>query len=372
MMETPASASPASPRSPRRKRRKWRIPVQLKFTREGKYFFWITIGVGMAAINTGNNLLYLLLGMMLSLIIISGILCNISLSRLTVKRALPSEIFAGAPCLVGLSVTNRKRFFPSFSIEIEDRVEELPKGKKCYFLKISPTSTQQTAYRLTLPRRGPYTLDELRISTRFPFALFTKTRRISLVEELLAYPRILPVVPPSGQALKKTGWDSSMRRGQGVDFFSLREMQPGDELRWVHWPSTARIGNFQVREFADDQRPQVDLMVWQGMPAGLDHADERLDPAVDMAASLLLAYVQREQPVRLATTTRHFAPVDHPSRLAEVLAHLALLPAQSDAALPPWSHEFPLIVLSTDSSQPPGVDASRLLVASWKDTAPSS
>ncbi|TNE51506.1 MAG: DUF58 domain-containing protein [Deltaproteobacteria bacterium] len=364
---TASAQTKADPPKAKKKNRKWRVPVRLKFTREGKYFFWMTIGVGLAAINTGNNLLYLLLGMMLSLIVISGILCNISLSKLAVERTIPSEIFAGTPCLVSLSVRNKKRFFPSFSIEIEDRIEYLPKGKKCYFLKISPGSSQQTAYRLTLPRRGRYELDEVRVSTRFPFALFTKTRILSVPGEMIAYPRITPIALPAGDALKQTGWDASMQRGQGIDFFALRDMQPGDELRWVHWPSTARLGTFQVREFTDDQRPQVDMMVWQEMPEGIDHAEERLDPAVDMAASLLLAFVQREQPVRLATATHQFPPVDHPSRLADILLHLALLSPQEALAKPSWLDDFPLVVLSEDSSPPAGVDPARFVVAYFSE-----
>jgi hypothetical protein len=63
-----------------------RWPRRLKLTREGKYFIFITFGVGVAAINTGNNLLYLLLGMLLSLIIVSGVLSELSLRHLTVAR----------------------------------------------------------------------------------------------------------------------------------------------------------------------------------------------------------------------------------------------------------------------------------------------
>ena len=56
-------------------------PRKLKFTREGKYYLGITLGVGFAAINTGNNLLYLLLGMLLSLIVVSGVMSDLSLRR---------------------------------------------------------------------------------------------------------------------------------------------------------------------------------------------------------------------------------------------------------------------------------------------------
>ena len=73
--------------------RRWlRPPRRLRATREGKYFVGITLGVGFAAVNTGNNLLYLLLGMMLSLIIASGILSEVSLRDLSLTRTPPDAL----------------------------------------------------------------------------------------------------------------------------------------------------------------------------------------------------------------------------------------------------------------------------------------
>src|SRR3954447_20727235 len=89
--------------------RRWtRPPRRLTFTREGKYFVGITVGVGFAAINTGNNLLYLLLGMMLSLIVASGILSEVSLRGLEVTRRPPSRLHAGRPFLMGIALRNAK------------------------------------------------------------------------------------------------------------------------------------------------------------------------------------------------------------------------------------------------------------------------
>src|SRR3954467_3879925 len=107
--------------------RRWlRPPRRLQFTREGKYFVGITIGVGFAAINTGNNLLYLLLGMMLSLIIASGVLSELSLRDLEVTRQPPANLHARRPFLMGIGLKNHKRRLPSFSIEVEDLVGERP------------------------------------------------------------------------------------------------------------------------------------------------------------------------------------------------------------------------------------------------------
>ena len=130
-----------------------RPPRRVRPTREGKWYIGITIGVGLAAINTGNNLLYLFLGTMLSLIIISGVMSELSLRRLTVIRRLPTRAQVGRPHLVEIEVFNRKRKVPSYAIEVEDLRAGQPADKRCFFLKISPGSAQVAAYRRTPQRR---------------------------------------------------------------------------------------------------------------------------------------------------------------------------------------------------------------------------
>src|SRR3954451_22169961 len=77
----------AAPRTPWWRR--LRPPRRLSFTREGRIIVILSVGVGFAAINTGNNLLYLLLGWLLSFIIASGILSELTLQRLTLPRPPP-------------------------------------------------------------------------------------------------------------------------------------------------------------------------------------------------------------------------------------------------------------------------------------------
>ena len=71
------------------------MPRGLTFTRDGKVFVLISLGVGFAAVNTGNNLLFLVLGMMLGMIIVSGILSEITLRNVTVTRRIPGRVEAG-------------------------------------------------------------------------------------------------------------------------------------------------------------------------------------------------------------------------------------------------------------------------------------
>src|ERR1700757_2469776 len=175
---------PEAPRTPIARilsawRARMRPPRRLKFTREGKFFVGITLGVGFAAINTANNLLYLLLGMLLALIVVSCIMSELSLRDLTVVRRLPLRAQVGRAHLVEIEVFNHKSRIPSYAIEVEDLRSGQPADKRCFFLKISPKSAQVAAYRRTPPKRGRDLHVGFRIATRFPFGLFEKSREIA-------------------------------------------------------------------------------------------------------------------------------------------------------------------------------------------------
>ena len=82
---------------------------RLAFTRMGRWYTALTIGIGLAATNTGNNLLFLILGLLLASIIVSGILSEQTLRGVHVERRLPAVATAGQPALIGLQARNGKR-----------------------------------------------------------------------------------------------------------------------------------------------------------------------------------------------------------------------------------------------------------------------
>src|SRR3954471_2849092 len=144
-----SGASPEGGPRPGDRARSWwrrlRPPRRLGFTREGKIVIVLSVGVGFAAINTGNNLLYLLLGWLLSFIIASGILSEQTLKLLVVERRPPPRVFAGEPFLMEVVIKNEKLRRASFSIEVEDLVGKTPLDKRCYFLKIPAGKSQRTS-----------------------------------------------------------------------------------------------------------------------------------------------------------------------------------------------------------------------------------
>jgi uncharacterized protein (DUF58 family) len=309
-----------------RVRRFFRPPRRLKFTREGRYFFFISLGIGFAAVNTGNNLLYLLLGMTLSLIVASGVLSELALRRLRVVRQLPAEIYAERPFLVGMELVNEKRRIPSFSIEIEDLAGGKLLEKKCYFLKIPPGRSQHTSYRYAFPTRGAHRFDGVRLSTKFPFALFRKSRDLTLPAEVVVYPAIVDVADLIRGWRSDPGQVALARSGRGEDFYAVREFRPGDDSREIHWKSTAKTGRLMLREREDATSRRVAIYLDNRTPdPETPEARSQVERAISRAASLAIHYVERGYRVRLVTRTARVNEGTGRAHLRGLLRTLALL-----------------------------------------------
>jgi uncharacterized protein (DUF58 family) len=235
----------------------FRSPRRLKITREGKYFIFITFGVGFAGLNTGNNLLYLLFGMLLALIAVSSVMSELSLRELSVTRKLPARAQVGKAHLVEIAVHNHKGKIPSYAIEIEDLREGQPADKRCFFLKISPESAQVAAYRRTPGKRGRDRHVGFRIATRFPFGLFEKSREISSPGELVIYPAVDPLRLPPQRAGVRAGSDGSLGRAAGTEILTVRPMREGDDPRDIYWRKSTH--QLVLRERASETQRHVEL-----------------------------------------------------------------------------------------------------------------
>ena len=303
----------------------FRPPRYLKFTREGKFYVGITLGVGFAAINTANNLLYLLLGMLLARIVVSGTMSELSLRNLTVVRRLPTRAQVGRAHLVEIAVRNEKSRVPSYAIEVEDLRNGQPADKRCFFLKISPNSTQVAAYRRTPIQRGPDLHSGFRIATRFPFGLFEKSRLVDSPGTLLVYPAVDPVVLGAVRGGAHSGSQLTSVRGPGEDFLALTLARPGDDPRDIHWRKSAAIGQPVTRERARDARPDVTLTI-DTVARGTDEQwIASFERRVRETASQAMAHLRRGDRVALVATTGGGACADRTTGADPLLRYLALV-----------------------------------------------
>ncbi|MBK9031365.1 MAG: DUF58 domain-containing protein [Myxococcales bacterium] len=331
--------------APSRWRRLWRRlrpPRRLRFTREGNWFVFLALAIGLAAINTGNNLLYLLLAWLLSFILASGVLSELTMRGLRVTRRPAPEVFAGQPFLMEIAVENGKAGLASFSIEIEDLIDGRPLDKKCYFLKIPPGKVQRTSYRHTFSRRGRYQFEGFRIATRFPFTLFRKSRDTTDAGEVLVYPKLVPVARLAPRP-RQLGSGASDRLGRRGEFFGLREWKDGDDRRAIHWRSTARTGRLLVREVHDEIERRVTIVLDNAVPAPVARAlaagerlredapiADALERAVSLAASHAAAYLDGGWAVAVVARGLTVPLGRGRAHLARILRELALVPATTD------------------------------------------
>lgn len=236
---------------------RWRPPRSLKFTRTGWTYFVVTLGVGLGALNTGNNLLYLVLGFMLSLIVASGVLSERCLRELRVRRLLPDAAFASEPFALRYRLERKQG--RSFAVSVRE-LDGLLHGS-AFAPLVEPGQPVTVRATCVARRRGPLALKVVELSTAYPFGFFLKTRRVELEEELLVYPRRGFVCedpdPRDGRQVGDKG--NPRRRDGGGDLWGLRELQPREDARRVHWVKSAAVGRLLKVEREAEERAQYQL-----------------------------------------------------------------------------------------------------------------
>jgi uncharacterized protein (DUF58 family) len=319
------------------------LPRRFPPTREGWWFLLLTLVVGAAAVNAGVNLLFLVFGMMIFLILASGVLSELCLRGLEVTRRPPGSIHAGSPYLMGIAVRNQKRRLPTFSLEVEDLVAEKPVDRRCYYLKLPAGRVQETAYRNSLGRRGYHQLTGFRLSTRFPFGLIRKSRDVASPMRLLVYPALVAVpdqlIPGQRAEEGRRQMKSPSRRG---DFYGLREFRAGDDPRDIHWRASARRGRLFLRESEDESSRTLTIVLDDAEAASADAptsatpADTAaaFEAAVSLAASLAVQLLRRGYHVGLSAGGVHLPPAGGPGAAGHMLETLALVQPGTARALP--------------------------------------
>ncbi len=261
-----------------------RPPRTLVINSLGWYFIAFVFAVGMAAVNTGNNLLYVIFGGMLSFIVASGILSNLDLNHLVVTRHLPEQLFARTPTLVRVEIENRKRRVPSFILLVEARS---PDTSSALIPTVLPGSRSAGFLETVFPVRGLHRLSPLKVSTRFPFGLFTKGMEAADGGQVLVFPHLSPADVDDFEFRGKEGEAALVQSGQGSDPFSVKDFQPGDNPRHIHWKSSAKRGKLMRREFSKEQEPAVTIRIAAARDIRGDVFEEKIERAASLAAHFI-------------------------------------------------------------------------------------
>lgn len=293
-------------------------PLQL--TTGGTIFCGIVLVVGLAAYNTGNNLLFLVLSVLASTLFVAWAAARTQLRELSVSARFPDHIFAGEPAPVVVSLRNAKRLLPSFSVLVEwrNQLERVPRGRLLQRLKRRRFDKQPLAYFMHVPRRtraeqrveqtftrrGHVLVTGFELSTRFPFGFFRLRRRLRARNvDLVIYPKLEPASDELHLLPMNMGRHLSARRGAGHDLHSLREYQPQDDVRHIDWKATARSRGLVVREFTAEDERRVHIVLDTRASNDAPDATTRFERGVTLAASLVSHFIEERAEVRLTLGT---------------------------------------------------------------------
>jgi uncharacterized protein (DUF58 family) len=306
-------------------------------TREGWWCLAVTVGLGLTAMNTGNNLLYLLESMVLALIIVSGVLSEQSMRGVRVEPLVPDELYAGSPCRVAARVRNTKSRRPSFSIALErPRTGE----RLAYLTRLGPGDERLVTWEETLPQRGRHRLRGVRLVTRFPFGIFVKSARAMGNEDVIVYPRRVPPPPALLQQASGLGSTPARRRGLGHDLHDLRPYRSGDDPRLIHWRVSARAGALIARELEAETTQDACIVL-----RGDGRADAgRLETALAEAAAVAGALLRRGARVSLVGAGVEVPLGQGPAHARRLLTALALFTPDSAVATRPPDGVRPIVV----------------------------
>ena len=301
--------------------------IRYKITRGGLLFTLAILVVGVGAIVSANNLLFLIVATMLATLLVSGLVSRLCLAALELDFLVPDHVPAGRTVPGKLFVRNQKWLVPSFSIRVEGiRDPASPTLKSgIYFPLIAAGAVGEETVEVRFPRRGAYRQNSFAFSTSFPFGFLEKSARVTLRREMIVYPSIDPQPGFDDLFLAISGEIETHYRGLGRDFYRIRPYEAFESSRHVDWKASAHVGSLQVREFAREQEQTVEIFLDRDIPPELDAWFEH---AIDCCA--FLAWRLADQGASVHFRSNGFE-IRQPEEgdIYTILKYLALVYAQS-------------------------------------------
>lgn len=248
----------------------WTFSGVVRLTRVGTAYVLFTIVIGFAALNTGNNALYIGLTFMLGCLLLSGIASKGGLKHLEVAMSDIGEAWAGAPADAALTIRNRSSIWNIRDVVIT--ADDLAEPLLIPLLARGGTVTLPAPF--VFRRRGRVEMKKLDLYTRYPFGFFLKKRRAKMGGEVIVYPRLLPQNRWPERFRPATGDQSAANRpGPGSETHSFREYVRGDSMRQVYWKKSASIGRWIIKQPELDAARTVHVMIDPHKPHGASDDD---------------------------------------------------------------------------------------------------
>ena len=303
--------------------------TRYRLTREGWIYIAATVIVLSAAINTSNNLLYMILSALLAVMLLSGFLAGLNFRVVKVTARLPAYCFASQPFQMMVAVKNLKRVFPTFSVSVHAADPRRLEFVRYYLPLIRARDQDTRNVTAVLSKRGRHGVEKVHLRSRYPFGFIVKRRPFPVDAECVAFPKILPSEALDIASQNILGTSESFERGDGMDLYLIRDYQPSDSARHIDWKASAKTDTLKTREFAAEESRSILLVFDRYGEAG---DEERFENLVSQAASLALYLSEDGAEVSLLTDDWSSPPGRSNNLLQSILYYLALVEMTPNAA----------------------------------------
>ncbi len=314
------------------------------------YLFVIAFILGGAALR-GMNLLVILAGALIGPLLFNWRLARLMLWRVRVERQLPARVFAGQTVTVSVVLHNDRSVLTSWAVMVEDQIRRVDTARladadvvRIMIPRTAPRQIRSANYRALLSRRGGYRFGPLWVSSRFPLGLAKAQMKVSTTDQLfLVCPRLGRTTRRWAQVTQQQHVGSQRTsRQHGLlegDYYGLREWRPGDSQRWIHWRTSAKLGELSVRQFEQQRNRDIALILDLWQPAQPTDADRVIaETAISFLATAVGEVCQRggaQVTVGVAGETAEYWNGAASSVLAtEVWDYLAVVQAGQGEVIP--------------------------------------
>jgi uncharacterized protein (DUF58 family) len=260
----------------------------VRMTRIGTAYLLSTIVMAVAALNTGNNALYIAVSFMLGCLLLSGIASKSGLKHLDLRIEQIDEAWAGRPATGVLRIRNRSRIW-----NVRDVVLVSDDLAEPVYVPIVPKKSETTvAAPFLFNRRGVAEVNAIDSYTRYPFGFVLKKRRLRVKSEVVVFPRLLDSDATRERFRAVAGDAATVNRpGPGSELHSFREYVPGDSMRHVYWKKSASLGRWIMKQTEIDAAQSVRVAVDPHKPRRVSRDD--FESMISAAATFIRDALER-------------------------------------------------------------------------------
>jgi uncharacterized protein (DUF58 family) len=358
------------------------VKPRILITTQGWYYLFVVLFIVGGAIMREVNMLVILSGMLFGPLLLHWRLTISSLENLSFRRKFNNPTMAGVETRMEILLENHHRRWGAWFVQVHDRIRLVNQDSAAVASEIQLAvpfvfgrSVAKIPFTWDIAQRGIYEMGPLYIESRFPFGLIRARRTLRERESIIVCPQLGQLTPQWRRVIESdqhglSGSFSRQGRSEG-DYYAMRQWRSGDSTRWIHWRTTARLGELMVRQYEQQRDRAVGIVLdLAELTDEIQNADLNkqnhavvIEIAVSMVATIVNDLCSRNGSyfslTIAGTNESHFSATPSQNVTRAVLESLAVVNPGSGAALHQsfqWlSHKgqqgMTVVIVSTRSKQ---------------------